>query len=296
MDNQRMRQISNKPAEDAIKMYAKEQSKENLVTLLNALRHSVLLVPGTMNEEKKASPLFMKNQDGKAFLAVFTGKEHFSPENRKQTILALPFPVCNEIVSDKSTFLSGMVLNPYTDHLILKEDLIRKLYEADKEYLDEIRQKQRKQTKAQAEGDILRQLEYQGLPMRLYAEGEEFVRQLCEKKEALVCGMFGEAHQNAGANPYKESDFAVMALGISSDLTLIRIDMPVKAVQTTICHRVYITFDKKTRKCGYYMIEQLPDSKERRLGAVFDHGRYEDLGEAPVEGVELQRIIELAQT
>ena len=46
-----------------------------------------------------------------------------------------------------------------------------------------------------------------------------------------------------------------MALDIAEDLTLIRVDLPEKALAAPLCYRIYITFNPQTKKAGYYTIE-----------------------------------------
>lgn len=295
MDKNQTRQLSNEAVEAAIKEYAGNQTKENLTKVVNLLRPSLLLVPAMVNEEKKAVPLFLRNNEGIAFLAVFTGKEQVPDDMRKQTVMVMPFPMCNGIVANDNFTLKGMVLNPYTDNLILKTDLIKRLYEADQELAKQMKMRQQNISPAQYAEGLRRQVEYKLLPARLYTEGEDFVNRLCAEKEALICGIFGRASIAGRGNPYKESDFAVMALNISSELTLIRIDMPGKAEHAPFCYRVYLTFNPISKKAGYYTIEKFPDQEGRRLGAMDMNGKHVDMGEAPIEGVELQEIIERAE-
>lgn len=295
MDKNQTRQISNEAAEAAIREYAGEQTKENLTKVVNLLRPSLLLVPAMVNEEKKPVPLFLKNHEGIAFLAVFTGKAQIPENMRKQTVMVMPFPMCNGIVANDKFTLKGMVVNPYTDNLILNTELVKRLYEADQELAKQMKLRQQNVTPAQYAAGLRSQVEYRIFPGRLYAEGEEFVNRLCEEKEAFVCSIFAEAGIKGKGNPYRESDFAVMALNISSELTLIRVDMPGKAEHTPFCYRVYFTFNPESKQAGYYTIEKAADQAKRRLGTVGMDGKHQDIGEAPVEGVELQEIIERAQ-
>lgn len=43
----------------------------------------------------------------------------------------MPFPACNSVAVKPELNLSGMVINPFTDNLVLKIELIQKLHEAD---------------------------------------------------------------------------------------------------------------------------------------------------------------------
>ena len=43
----------------------------------------------------------------------------------------MPFPACNNIVVKPELELTGLVINPFSDNLVLKTELVRKLHEAD---------------------------------------------------------------------------------------------------------------------------------------------------------------------
>ena len=55
------------------------------------------------------------------------------------------------------------------------------------------------------------------------------------------------------------------------------------------------TFNPQTKKAGYYTIEMTAEKEVRALGQILPDGRHESLGEAPVEGAELQKIMDLAR-
>ena len=92
-----------------------------------------------------------------------------------------------------------------------------------------------------------------------------------------------------------EQDYSIMALDIAEDLTLIRVDLPEKGLVAPLCYRVYITFNPLTKKAGYYTIEKSQERNVRILGEVSQDGSHVNHGEAPVEGAELQRSMDLAR-
>lgn len=292
MENKQESRVSNRQAEAAIKEYMKEQTVENLTKVVNLLRTSGLIVPALVNEDKKPLPLFLSNKNGEQFLAVFTGKEH-APDDMKETpAMVMPFPMCNSIVMQESFHLAGMVINPYTDNLILSPTLVKRLHEADKQL--EQQKKLAGMPPAQYKQLVRNQVEYGVLPKRFFAEGEEFVNRLCRDKEAMIYKIFEEVCIPGKGNPFTESDFEVMALNISEDMQLIRVDFPGKGT-APFCFRVYLTFNPVTKRSGYYVIEKHTSIRGRRLGEITPDGKHTDLEEAPVEGLELQRIMELTQ-
>lgn len=292
MEKKQMPNIANEKVEEAIREYAKERTKDNLSRVVNLLRPTSLYVPAMINEEKRPVPYFLKNSEGDPYLAVFTSPEQASEDVKKKAVMLMPFTVCNGIVSNDQFALMGMVINPYTDNLILKTELVRQLHEADLKLAQRMKTQKENMSPDQYVQYMRNQIEFGVMPKRLFDEGAAFVDELCEKKEEALNGIFEKGFREN--NPFGRSDFAVMALTISSSLMLVRIDMPAGKKPAPYCVRVYITWNPESREGGYYTIESIPDKKEHRLGSIERDGKHTDLGEAPVEGLELQKIMELA--
>lgn len=292
MDEKMTMEITNDRLEEAIKEYAADRTKERLSAVLNLLRPTKLLVPAMLKAPNQPTPCFLKNNNGEQFLVVYTSKAQIPEEPKSQAILSMPFPACNNIVVKPELKLTGMVINPFSDNLVLKTELVEKLHEAD---VKAGQMHQVKMTPEQFNVFVKKQVEFGVMPKRLHTEGEEFVKLLCEEKESLVNQIFAETYKEAKLYPHTEDDFSVMALDIAEDLTLIRIDLPEKGMAPTLCYRVYITFDPITKKTGYYTIEMTPEKGVHQLAQILPDGKREDLGEAPVEGAELQKIMDLAR-
>ena len=111
----------------------------------------------------------------------------------------------------------------------------------------------------------------------------------------LVNQIFANSYKESKLYPFTEEDYSVMALDIAEDLTLIRIDLPDKKMAPTLCYRIYITFNPTTKKAGYYTIEMTKEKDVHLLGEVLADGKHTDHGNAPVEGAELQQIMDLAR-
>lgn len=292
MDKSMTMEITNDKLEEAIKLYAAERTKENLTAVLNLLRPTKLLVPAMLKAPNQPMPCFLKNSNGEQFMVVYTSKAQIPEEPKSQAILSMPFPACNSIVVKKELKLTGMVINPFSDNLVLKTELIEKLHEADV--------KAGQMCKVQMTPEqfgifVKKQVEFGVLPKRLHTEGGDFVTLLCEEKEQLVNQIFAETYKEAKFYPYTEEDFSVMALDIAEDLTLVRIDLPEKGMAPALCYRVYITYDPIAKKTGYYTIEMTAQKGVHQLGQIMPDGKRVDLGEAPVEGAELQKIMDLAR-
>lgn len=292
MDSKTTMEITNDKLEEAIKNYAAERTKENLSAVLNLLRPTKLLVPAMLKAPDQPTPCFLKNSNGEQFLAVYTSKEQMPEEPKSQAILSMPFPACNNLVVRKELNLTGMAINPFSDNLILKTELIEKLHEADQKAAQ---MKQVKMTPAQFNVFVKKQVEFAVLPQRLFKEREAFVDKLCEEKEAFINEIFAAAYKEPKLYPYTKEDYSVMALNIAEDLTLIRVDFPEKGIVTPLCYRVYITFDPISGNAGYYTIEKTEEKDVRLLGGFGEDGKHISYGNAPVEGAELQEIMNLAR-
>ena len=293
MDNKVTMEITNDKLEEAIREYLTEPTKENLGSVLNLLRPTKLLVPAMLKAPNQPLPCFLKSGNGDTFLAVYTSKVHIPTEPKSQAILSVPFPACNDIVVKSEQNVLGMVINPFSQNLVLKKELIEKLHEADQKALQT---KQVKMTPEQFGVFVKKQVEFGILPKRLFAEKESFVNQLCAEKEAFINRIFAETYKEAKLYPYSETDYSVMALEIAPDLTLIRVDFPESGIVVPLCYRIYITYDPIARKAGYYTIEKKAEPGKRLLGGFGEDGVHISYGEAPVESAEIDRIMALART
>lgn len=292
MDDKTTMEITNDRLEEAIKEYVTDRTKERLSAILNLLRPTKLFVPAMLKAPNQPVPCFLKNNNGDQFLVVYTSKEQIPKEPKSQAMLNMPFPACNNIVVTPELNLAGMVINPFSDNLILKTELIQKLHEADEKAA---KMRQVKMTPEQFQVFVKKQVEFGILPKRLFAEGETFVEQFCEEREEMIDRIFAEAYKEPKLYPYSKEDYSVMALDIAEDLTLIRVDLPEKGLVPPLCYRIYITFNPQTKKAGYYTIEMTAEREVHLLGQMLEDGKHTDFGEAPVEGAELQRIMDLAR-
>ena len=293
MDNKVTMEITNDKLEAVIKEYHSERTQEKLAEVLNLMRPTKLLVPAMLKGEGQPEPCFLRNDKGDQFLAVFTSKSQIPAEPKAQAILSMPFPVCNSIVANDANKLLGMVINPFTDNLILSKELVKRLHEADKKMGQP---QQIKLTQEQFQVFVKKQVEFGVLPKRLFTEKETFVNKLFEEKETLINQIFTEVYKEPKLNPFTEEDYSVMALNIAEDLKLIRIDFPQEGIVAPLCYRVYITFDPITKKAGYYTVEKMAEGNERLLGGFGEDGKHISYGIAPVEGTEMDRVIALART
>lgn len=292
MDNKVTIEITNERLEQSIKEYLAERTNEKLFVVLNLMRATKLLVPAMLKAPNQPAPCFLKNEKGQQFLAVFTSKKQIPAEPKTQAILNMPLPECNRLVATEELNLTGMVVNPFTDNLVLLKELILKLHEADK---NGPQMKQVKLTPEQFQIFVKTQVEFGLLPKRLFTEREAFVNRLFAEKAGLINQLFAEVYKQPNLNPFTEADYDVMALNIAEDLKLVRVDFPEQGIVAPLCYRAYITYDPIAHKAGYYTIEKAPQGEEHMLGGVDENGKRISYGVAPREGSELDHIIMLAR-
>ena len=267
MEEKTTMEITNDRLEEAIKDYAADRTKEKLTAVLNLLRPTKLLVPAMLKAPDQPTPCFLKSGAGEQYFVVYTSKEQMANAPKSQALLSMPFPACNSVAVKPDEADEKMAKQP----------------------------KQIKMTPQQFQAFVKNQTEFSVIPKRLYTEKAEFVQKLCDEKEVFVNELFAAAFKEPKLYPYTEDDYSVMALDISEDLTLIRVDLPDKGLVPPLCYRIYITYNPLKDEAHYYTIEMTKEKDVRLLGGVTEDAKHVSYGNAPVEGAELQEIMNLAK-
>jgi HD-GYP domain-containing protein (c-di-GMP phosphodiesterase class II) len=138
-----------------------------------------------------------------------------------------------------------------------------------------------------------KQYEFRFLPKKLFEEGKTFIEELSSKKEEYIDALYEESYQQKRMYPYLTEDFSVLAIQISGTTQMIRVDMPARDLEDGACRRVFIAWNQETETGRYFTIEKAGNGSV--LAEVTSDWRHKNLGEAPVEGAELQRILELVE-
>ena len=116
---------------------------------------------------------------------------------------------------------------------------------------------------------------------------------LCEKKEEYMDQFFEECYQQKRMYPYLPEDFSVMVMDLSDSLLIVRVDLPVRDMGVPSCFRVYFAWNDETQEGRYFTIEQTQDPGKHLLGEFKKDWKHVDYGEAPAEGAELQRVLDI---
>ena len=284
-------EVNNDELEVLLVNYAKEQNADALNALVKHIHDCRILVPANVNEEKKPIPCYIRNQNGQLFLPVYTSKAQIPKEPKSPAIINMPFMAANKLVMNGEPKCDGIVINPFTNNLIFKTELVKRI--------DEVEEVQKKIPKPQMlklspKEYVLferNQFEYRFFPKKLFELGEEFVDTLCADREAYIDTLYEESYQQKRLYGLLEEDFSVMPMTISEDLLMIRIDMPERDMNPNSCERVYIAWEKNGRKGRYFTIEKAKTGP--LLGEVLPDGKHVSHGPAPVEGAELQALIDM---
>jgi hypothetical protein len=205
----------------------------------------------------------------------------------------MPFLSANKLVAKQPQQIEGIVINPFSHNLIFKKALIERIDEVERNRAKSGTAKKVRMTPEQYRIFERNQFAFGHFPKTFFAHCAEVVEGLCNNKEAYVDQMFERSYQQSRMYPYLEEDFAVMVMNITNELCIIRVDLPEKDIGLPACRRVYLSWNEVSGKGRYLTVEMTADSEVDMLGEITSSGKHIEHGEAPVEGAQLQRIIDL---
>ena len=293
--------VKNEKLEELVKQYTDEKNADNLNALIEELRKCRLLVPANINEEKKPVPCMLNSKDKGMYFPVYTALKQIPQSPRSEAIINMPYLAVNEMTAQQQENLGGVAIKPFTDNLIFKMPLVLRIQEVEKKRRELAKQggEPKKKTLQLTPEQYLqferRQFEFGFLPKRFFEQGQTFMDELCEKKEEYIDQLFEEAYQEKRRYPYLPEDFSVMVMNIAEDLLIVRVDLPAQDMAAPSCLRIYLAWNEVAGSGRYLTIETVKDAKERKLGELTLDWKKVDHGVAPVEGAELQYVIDLLQ-
>lgn len=284
-------EVNNDELEELLVNYAKEQNVEALNKLVKHIHSCRVLVPANLTEDKKPVPCYIRNQNEQMFLPIYTSKKHIPQEPKSPAMMNMPFITVNKLVATGEPKCDGIVINAFTNNLIFKTELVKRIAEVD--------DAQRKLPKPQLlklspQEYVLferNQFEYRYLPKKFFELGQEFVDAMCEQRENYLDQLYESSYQHQRLYGFLEDEFAVMPLTINDELLMIRIDMPIRDMNANSCERVYLSWKKNEKKGRYFAIAKAKGGTI--LLEVTPEGEHLTHGRAPVEGAELQALIDL---
>lgn len=298
-------ELHNEELEAAIQEFKKDQTKENMIKVLQLLEKTMVLQPAVFPPEKKDEimerikqgqkgapmqlgpemqprPMILKNDKGERFFAVYTGKAQIPANQKFPAVLYVPFKECSKMAARKELQLMGVVLNPQTDNLTLHIAALELMNQ---------RTEGRKVT-PMSFGDLMMQ---KGLPERFHQDRPGFMQRIAQEKEDYITGVFLEGYQKMqdqkGSCPYQKEDFEILLLNISDTVQMVRIGLSETAAKKGQYISAFCFYNPVTEDGIYYLIGRGPKGSPNLLFSVDEKGSCSALGEAPAEGSELYELI-----
>lgn len=228
--------------------------------------------PVRLPKDAKPIPILIQNPNKENFLAIYTSLSQLPKDVKYNGVIEMTFDACMNYAKDVKSPVAGVVVNPFSSNFIMKPRMEQQV------------------TPAQFHVLARKNVEYVLLPHSIYTKGKDYFDSI--NREVLF-QYFKDQYQNKLPIPYTVDDFEVMQLGIHPKLDMIHMSMPAKKLEQGGCIRVYATWHKEVDRAGYYMIVRGEDKIERKFLYMDDKGKASDLGEAPVESVEMQQIMDL---
>ena len=302
--------LDNTQLESAIAEFVQDRQKDKYAGIMELLETSMVLVPSMplrglneetqrlmregktvqLPEEAKIIPCLLSRENGEHALPIFTSSAQIPQDKRSPVVLAMPFRACLSMVMAKQDDVNAMVLNPFTDNIMLPKGIL----EVALKRLNAAKQTKTVQvTKKQFQQLLHNRVALHQLPMYLYAHKEEGLRQLQHEEGSFLIQFYKESFPEGSEEPLAEAlkDLSVMTLNISDDMQITRVDMPPGTEKKGMCYRVYIVWMKKTREIRYYTLEKTEQGNY--FGMVTSDGKHELVEPTPDNGAEIEAVMNL---
>lgn len=287
--------VRNEEVEKQIRIYLEDKTAENLNALIEAVRTRRVLVPANLNADKEPVPCLIDSPSKGRYLPIYTSKGQIPEQPRSDVLINMPFLDANKVAALQGEKLDGIIFNPFTDNLIFKQQLVERIQQVEKARSEAPQGKTVQMTPQQYVLFERKQFEFGHLPKRFFQQGKQMLDELCEQKEAYVDQFFEECYQQKRMYPYLPEEFSVMVMNISRELLIVRVDLPARDMGNPSCWRVYMSWNEVTGSGRYFTVQRVGEGDVNELVEFVSDGNHIDYGQAPVEGAELQRIIDLVQ-
>lgn len=302
---------------DAVKKFAADRSKENLIELMQVLENGVVFVPVvadtqmTKEQLKNASSVggklvlppgtaiknhLLKTTDGDYIFPVFTGVTEITSEEMKEQVLMMPFYECAKVVVNSNGYIKGAVVNPFTDNVAIIPELLKTCVDR-RNAINEAKKNQPsdkmqevKVTEKQFHTIVRNQLELRSMPEMLYKGKKGFVEEVMTRKGSFLHELYVKAYGSKVPCPYQLDEFSVMSLNIRENFELVSIDLPSKKLQAGMCYKIYLTWDQEKDEFHFFAMQKVKDG--RNFVEVNPDGKFNKLGDAPEEGTELSAVMD----
>ena len=286
--------VNNDELEKLVSEHIRNNNADSLNKLLNHLVTCRVLIPATPGKDRsKPMPCLLQTGSGEKLLPVFTSLKQTQNAPKSQGIINMPFVGANDMAAKSDGKITGIAINPFSENLIFKTELVQKIAE-----VEEMKKKGIKQVKMTgAQYAVFERIQYEKrfLPKKLFEGGKEFMQHLDERKETYLDVLFEQSYQQKRMYPYLEEDFSVMMMNISEDLTIARIEFPNKDLSAGVSLRAFLAWNDKKKEARYFTIDMGKEPGTRLFAEVTKDLNVISLGAAPIDGTELQRVVDLIE-
>lgn len=287
-------QVNNDELERLVLAYTNDKQADSLNKLINHLVTCRVLIPATPGaDQSKAMPCLLRNANGEMMLPIFTSLEHMQKAPKSQGIINMSYVAANDMVVQSKGEIIGIAINPFSENLVLKLELIQKIAE-----VEELKKKGMKQVKLTgAQYAIFERIQFEKgyLAKKFFEGGKDFMKQLDERKGLYLDELFEESYQQKRMYPYLEEDFSVMVMTISENITIARVEFPNKDLGPGVSLRAFLAWNDYSKEARYFTIDIGKENGTRMFIEVTKDMKCVSLGAAPVDGTELQRVVDLIQ-
>ncbi len=306
--------MNSQELEEILDQLTKTKSSDLAHQLMQELQHSTVVLPaimppdtdsGILNQMKEAAqsgreatlpkeanpvPCILEDKEGKKLIPVFTSLKELEKDdsmNKFPVRLNLPFGRCVQFLGQTQD-VRAIVVNPFSHNF--RVDFNVEKTEDSRE--DGQIQDGQKITEAQFHALVRQHVEANLMPKRLFEEKGTFLQEITDGGKEYILQLFGPPYAKKHNCPYLADDFDVLSLMIREDLKIVQITLPAKHFYVGTCSKVFLVWNPQTEETAYYAIVLRKD-KHRILHQAFADGTNQEISEAPAEGSELQKIIDL---
>lgn len=304
--------MENETLEQMINAFMADQTKENKAKMLSQLQKARLFVPSNFQkgadisklkqtapgdmaklpEDLKPIPIFIKSKEGDLYLPIYSSRSQIPKDVKPQVVMSIPFMALVAMALQENLHLAGMALNPFSQNILLKEPFLKMVKEQAAKQAAAAKGAVRL-TPAQAAALLRRKVEFGLLPQAVFEAPKDITDKLCDEGESYLLSLYQQVYGPNGTCPFREDQLSLMPLNIRDDLLLIRIDFPDSKQQAPVALRGYVLYSEEKQVADYYAIEMGKEKGSTKVIRVHADTKCEDLGEASVEGAELQMVLDL---
>ena len=126
-----------------IREFKEKKNQDSLMEVIKLLPKRIFLLPSVCNMKepfekidgefrlKKGAalnPALLNGPDNKVFLPVFTDEESMTQKSPSGIVMKFSMEQCVRIVYDKKNPVWAIVINPFTENMVIGEDLLRHVF------------------------------------------------------------------------------------------------------------------------------------------------------------------------